>query len=134
LSGCAGAGPDEQVGSLRLDRVGVFVRIARIATRSARDHAATLSGADPEMPPLLYNRVADNWRPLFAVADAAGAEWPERARQAACKLIADGATDESSMRAMLLADLRQLFDAEPSGVPAACRAARDSAELSLPWA
>jgi len=28
----------------------------------------------------LYNRVADNWRPLLAVADAIGGSWPEQAR------------------------------------------------------
>ena len=36
--------------------------------------------ADPVVPPNLYNRAADNWRPLLAIADAAGGEWPERAR------------------------------------------------------
>jgi hypothetical protein len=63
-----------------------------------------------------HNRAADNWRPLFAVADAAGAEWPERARQAACKLVLDGAKDESSTRVMLLAGLRDLFADGSSGV------------------
>jgi len=30
----------------------------------------------------LFNRAADNWRPLLAIADAAGGEWPARARRA----------------------------------------------------
>jgi len=35
------------------------------------------------MPAGIFNRAADNWRPLLAIADLAGGEWPERARQAA---------------------------------------------------
>jgi hypothetical protein len=37
-----------------------------MAARWRLDHAISLSVADPEMPPALYNRVADNWCPLFA--------------------------------------------------------------------
>ena len=28
------------------------------------------------MPAGVFNRAADNWRPLLAIADAAGGEWP----------------------------------------------------------
>ena len=38
---------------------------------------------DPELPPDLRNRPADNWRPLMAIADDFGSEWGERAREAA---------------------------------------------------
>jgi putative DNA primase/helicase len=103
--------PDEQIESLRLDRAGRLVKIARMAARWAADHAISLSAADPVMPPALYNRVADNWRPLLAVADAAGGEWPGRARQAAIKLTSDGADDESSVRVALLSDIRDAFAA-----------------------
>jgi hypothetical protein len=60
-------------------------------------------------PAGVVNRVADNWRPLFAVANAAGGEWPERARRAAIELTSDGADDESSLRVTLLADIRDAF-------------------------
>jgi hypothetical protein len=62
-----------------------------MSARWAGDHAVTLAGADPAMPAGFVNRVADNWRPLLAVADVVGGEWPERARQAASKLTSDGA-------------------------------------------
>jgi hypothetical protein len=37
----------------------------------------------------LNDRAADNWEPLFAIADLAGDEWPRLARTAAVKLSAD---------------------------------------------
>lgn len=40
----------------------------------------------PEVPEGLGNRPASLWEPLFAAADAAGGEWPERARQACADL------------------------------------------------
>ena len=35
------------------------------------------------MPASLDGRAADNWRPLIAIADLAGSEWPARARRVA---------------------------------------------------
>lgn len=43
--------------------------------------------AIPTMPAGITDRAADAWEPLLAVADAAGGEWPERARQAAVVLV-----------------------------------------------
>jgi hypothetical protein len=34
----------------------------------------------------LINRGGDNWRPLFAIADLIGFDWPMRIRQAALAL------------------------------------------------
>ena len=59
----------------------------------------------------LFGRIADVWRPLFAVADAAGGDWPELARHAATTLanqtsaIASGDT----LGVQLLKDIRQVF-------------------------
>jgi hypothetical protein len=44
--------------------------------------AAELS-PDPPMPAQLRDRQADNWRLLLAIADAFGADWARRAREAA---------------------------------------------------
>lgn len=55
----------------------------------------------------LINRVADNWRPPFAIADAIGGDWPERIRQAAAALTP---TDTETIGPMLLADIRGIFD------------------------
>lgn len=52
----------------------------------ARKHLEELRSADPEMPAQLHDRAADNWRALFAIADAAGGPWPARARSVAMQL------------------------------------------------
>ena len=39
------------------------------------------------------DRAADNWRPLLAIADAAGKDWPQRARDA-CKAMSGAAAEE----------------------------------------
>jgi hypothetical protein len=55
----------------------------------------------------LINRVADNWRPLFAIADLIGSDWPDRVRKAA---IALASKDSDSTKTMLLADIKAAFD------------------------
>jgi putative DNA primase/helicase len=57
----------------------------------------------------MFNRAADNWRPLLAIADAAGGAWPEKARKAAVAL-AGGEIDEVSRTELLLSDIRNIFD------------------------
>lgn len=56
--------------------------LRRKAARFAADNAVRLAAADPAMPGGAFNRVADNWRPLLAIADVIGGEWPDRARAA----------------------------------------------------
>ena len=107
--------PDETFEPLRLDRAGALDVLARKAARWAADHRTELATADPEMPAGLYNRAADNWRPLLAIADLAGGNCPERAWQAALELTRESGEGESA-RELMLADLRELFDAEPRGV------------------
>jgi hypothetical protein len=59
----------------------------------------------------LYNRVADNWEPLLAIADAAGGDWPEDARAIAVAGV-DVEDETDSQRTLLLADIRALFVSE----------------------
>ena len=59
----------------------------------------------------LVNRVADNWRPLFAIADVAGGLWPKMAREIA--LAADKASAEQYVSVLLLQDIRWIFDGRP---------------------
>jgi putative DNA primase/helicase len=108
--------PDEPVERLRLDHCEDLARLARMAARWSVDHTAALRIADPELPDDLANRAADNWRPLVAIADLADGDWPTRARNAAITLTAAGAEERETARTMLLADLRDLFAVESSGV------------------
>jgi hypothetical protein len=64
------------------------------------------------MPEGLADRAADVWEPLLAVADAAGGDWPARARVAAVALVAAKAEKEPSLGVRLLADIRAIFDQE----------------------
>lgn len=101
--------PDEAFEPLRLDRAGRLEMLARMAARWMADHAGVLAAADPELPPGIVNRAADNWRPLLTVADLAGGAWPERIRRAAVELAADG---DDSTKVALLADIRAAFVAK----------------------
>ena len=56
----------------------------------------------------LFNRQADNWRPLFAIADIAGGNWPGLVRKTADALIiTDDGTETLGVK--LLADIRFVF-------------------------
>ena len=103
--------PTERVQAFRGDRPPAeFVSFARKAARWAQDHATALIAADPDMTGLI-NRAADNWRPLFAIADAAGGKWPKHVR--AIANVAEENKEDQSVRTMLLADIRDIFTARP---------------------
>jgi putative DNA primase/helicase len=101
--------PDEHLEPLRVDRARDLEDLARKAARWAADHSATLGAADPKMPAGVINRAADNWRPLLAVADAAGADWAARARDVAAAVLSGDSEDADSIRVLLLSDLRDYF-------------------------
>ena len=61
------------------------------------------------MPGELHDRAADNWRPLLAIADLAGGEWPGRARHAALVMAGANEGEDGSLRTLLLRDIRDLF-------------------------
>ncbi|MFZ5862065.1 MAG: DUF3631 domain-containing protein [Nitrospirota bacterium] len=80
----------------------------------AAAHVATLKDATPDLPPALSDRTQDGAEPLLAIADAAGGEWPGRARAAVLALDGHTAPDEASIAVRLLADIRSLFADAPS--------------------
>ena len=66
-----------------------------------------VTDAWPELPEGVTDRPADVWEPLLAVADAAGGDWPRRARAACLELVhAAQDDDEASLGVRLLTDLR----------------------------
>lgn len=77
----------------------------------AADHIETLrAGVDPErIPEELSDRAQDIWEPLLAIADAAGGEWPRRAREAAIELAKTTEADEPPLKVRLLADTRRIY-------------------------
>ena len=82
---------------------------AAVAPDGSLTIPARLRDADPALPAGFFNRAADNWRPLFAIAEAAGGGWPERLEKAAGTLAPDD-TDAEGRSVRLLADIRTIFD------------------------
>ena len=66
--------------------------------------------ARPEMPTGIEDRDADMWEPLLAIADAAGGDWPNRARDAAVELVGAAKEAEPSLGIKVLADCKTVFD------------------------
>lgn len=78
-----------------------------------RQWEAQLSTVFPEMPDDVKDRDADVWEPLLAMADAAGGDWPRRARVAAVALVAAAKQKPPSLGVRLLSDICKVFaDAE----------------------
>jgi hypothetical protein len=84
-----------------------FRELKRKAARWATDNREQLAAMRPDMAGLI-RRPALNWRPLFAIADLAGGDWPNRIRLAAAKIaerkrtLADGEE--------VLADIKIIFE------------------------
>jgi Protein of unknown function (DUF3631) len=101
----------ETTENFRGDRIAAgLIEVQRKFARAAIDHANALSLADPKMNGL-FNRDADNWRSMFAIADIAGERWPQRIREVAQAAVA--AKAEQSIREALLSDIRWIFDGKP---------------------
>jgi len=60
------------------------------------------------MPLIENDRALDNWAPLITIADLAGGEWPDKARDAMSKI--EAAREDDSARVMLLQDIWSVFN------------------------
>jgi hypothetical protein len=56
-------------------------QLYRKLARWCADNRERLQRSDPVLPDGVFNRLADNWRPLFAIAEISGADWPKRSRR-----------------------------------------------------
>lgn len=72
--------------------------------------AEAVRGGRPSMPPGVRDRDADIWAPLLAIADAAGGDWPERARLAAVALLSDAVDSDDRWGIRLLRDVATVVD------------------------
>lgn len=105
-------------------------RLAKWAA-TVRDRVADVF---PEMPEGVTDRPADVWEPLLAVADAAGGDWPKRAREACVELVtAAKKDDKASLGIKLLTDVRDAFDGAHR-MPTAHILASLNALDDSPWA
>ena len=132
--------PGEQAEHFRcIDDAGL-TELRRKAMRWAADNGEVLQNTEPAMPRGFDNRLGDNWRLLLAIADLAGGDWPERAREAAARL--SDVADTASTGARLLRDIKVAFDGEDGETGRILRDRISSAELiatltsdpGSPWA
>lgn len=101
----------EKVERLRYAEAALFDTLQAKLARFADDHADAVKLARPNLPESLNDRAQDNWEPLLAIAQCAGAEWLARATKAA--LLLSGATEATQSTANeLLADIQQIFESK----------------------
>jgi putative DNA primase/helicase len=85
------------------------------------------------LPETAFNRLADNWRPLFAIAELAGGDWSQRAAAAFVGLTATADLDAQGVGTLLLADIADLF-AGTDKLPSSNLAESLAAIEGRPWA
>ncbi len=100
--------PTESVEQFRSDRAQDLKQLARKVARWCDDNRQRFIVADPDTG-TLANRSADNWRPLFVIADIAGGRWPRDARAIAEATQIE--KQDQSRRTMVLGDIRDIFEA-----------------------
>ena len=61
-------------------------------------------------PSELHDRAADSWEALFAIAELAGGDWPERGRAAAQELSGESADSDASIAVRLLSNCYAAFN------------------------
>ena len=122
--------PGETVDPVRPDRLDHLVPFAQKAARWAAALSWLLRQSDPAVPTTFTGRRADNWRPLFAIADSAGLDWPSRARNAAMALT--GVRDEQTAGVMLLGDIRHIMG-DIDKISSKTLAEKLGAMIDRPW-
>jgi hypothetical protein len=85
--------------------------LRRRVCRWSTDNAQTLRCAKPLMPAGFDNRRSDNWRVILAIADLAGEDWGDQAREAA--VVLEGASDSRTAGVRLLEAIKKVFDGVP---------------------
>jgi putative DNA primase/helicase len=101
--------PDEAVAHID-ESEAEFTALPGCLVRWAEDNVDKIKATKPTMPATLSNRAADNWRELFRIAEVLGRGWPQKLAASAAALTGNPASDSESTRAMLLEDIKALFE------------------------
>jgi hypothetical protein len=81
----------------------------RVAEFAARNRKLIQEAAlQPNVPATIINRAGDNWVPLFAIAQAAGEDWPQRVTAAAMDYEKQNASTDSGV--LLLRNLKMTIE------------------------
>jgi hypothetical protein len=109
-------------------RDGTSIELVELRRQLAAWGSALTELPDPELPEILLHRagrVGDCWRPLIAIADLAGGQWPALIRKAAENAAVTPGRPSELER--LLASIRRAFEAQAEK-DAARRAAGDKSD------
>jgi len=87
--------------------------LQRKCVRWAKDNLDMLASSRPQMPQTLSDRQEDIWECLFAIAEIAGGEWPQKVWDAASAQAADSVAQVTDDLVLPVA-LRQYFTENPS--------------------
>jgi chemotaxis protein histidine kinase CheA len=98
---------DEEVDEFQHVDDAEFAVLRRKFARWAADNAPALKQAKPALPVGFNTRAAMNWKLLLAIAELAGGDWPERAREAAERLTRKGRLPSDGVK--LLAAIKTMF-------------------------
>lgn len=101
-------GTHEKVEKFRRNKLHIFHELKQRAARWAEDNFEKAQTMEPTLPEGLNDRAADNWTPLFIIAELAGGPWPEIAEKTAI-VISGGEDYEDAIGVMLLADIQIYF-------------------------
>ena len=106
--------------------------LRRKCVQWAQDNAEYIEAAEPDLPEQLHDRAADNWEPLFAIADQVSGKWPKLARLIACELTSTEIADDT-IDVQLLADIRGVFGNQVE-IGSASLVSKLNALEDRPWA
>ena len=109
--------------------------LCRKLARWTADNFDRLQSCDPQLPETAFNRLADNWRPLFAIAEIVGDDWPQRAHAAFVGLTSSADLDAQGIGTLLLSDIAAIFTAETTDKLPSSKLAESLAAIEgRPWA
>jgi putative DNA primase/helicase len=99
--------PGESITPLRYADQSNYDPVRAKLARMEVDYLDEIARAQPEVTGL-SNRAADNWAPLFAIADLAGGDWPDLARNAQ-RALQQGREPVVSTGVELLVTIKRIF-------------------------
>jgi len=100
--------PEEKTEKMRDTDPQLFDNLKRKLLRFSRDNAEIIKNTRPSLPSGISDRAADNWEPLLAIAELAGAEWTGKTYQAAI-FLSHQEKDSIAIGAQLLRDTQKIF-------------------------
>jgi hypothetical protein len=86
--------------------------LCRKLARWSEDNRHAFESLDPKMPDGAFNRLADNWRPLYAIAEIAGGDWLKRVAELFARLTSSNDLDAQDLGTLLLGDIAEIFQKE----------------------